>query len=1335
MKLKSYRFSWILFSLIVLSPLTALAQATALYVFNSDLQEFEAAPFGSGATEVFYESTGGNSGTGAMRLELNQSAPWGFVFNDTNVPVTDWSSFQTISFYGRTDTVVSDNTIEIQFVESNGEIWKQDLTFEPTTSFQKVEVNLTPTFGDSIDGGFEVEFGVDWTMDLSSIIAVRFMARPSSATSPSRVSYFIDDVELNATPSAEDSDLVHDFTLRSPNSLDGVVADDAGANTLYFTGITDPRSFVPGIPGGVKESSLVGLMQRRTVDAGPDALSVAGQYWYESLVPDPNPDNLSVDLNSYESIGFFIRVGSTTTTGEAPSVPIIIKSDNPGSNAGFQSKAAAASHVLGGGGLSTEWRWVQIPIVDFIGSADKSAITAIQVSAQSNASGPFEPTGWNVDFWIDDIYLMANDVFPVPPPSNSFEDNFESYTTGGTVDGDTNGTWFKIVGPRDSSTGEVIPDVNVGITGVDTIVGTRSLSIASEISGEDGVSSWFVGARAPVSLDFSKDAFENIGDDEDEYYEYRLGKIIFEAEFRTRVFYKDEQGNNVYLPDLAGFPVEFSIQDTDCKEGSDDCEYAGARRFLVWGKGDGTKRILKKSLAQGEIGVDNAYKGDIDLNWNEEFNIVVVTSSDLTDLVDLNDFAIPAEEGPFTVEVYIDNVSLYIDEQQATPAASVDILAFDSDVPQLGETVQESDKVKMIKFPAEGEATGPVLPGVRYHKENEKVRVAWQAPNLNENNSWWIQVYADNSSNPTVHGLAHSEYTGVSLPLKYSASDGQYGVTTGSGVRRLESTDPGLSDYAWDFEFRSVLNKDALSGSEVGRLKTETALAQTTGPAAASGGERAFWLGLDVPSLVFNGNYATTLVVELVSGPSFASIDTYQVDKVGQVEGVKNILLQGDQTTKPFSVTLLALDAEGLVVGDYNGNGLASLEWKLGETTLQSITDANDVNFINGRAEVWFAEQTETLSVGDVTELTVTSTADALINTSAVIRVVDGSGAADELSFIDRLRSPTGLIASDIGFENHHLYTNALAAFMYMHAGRYADAKIIFDRINPQQHANGTFPNSFRRSGAVLDGATFNGNQAWYLMALTYYAATADGYAGEYDSVMVNLADYLVERQQSLDSNSDPNDDGAIPFDDEDRDPPVKISTEHQTEAYAALNNAHNLGLTSLRDYNYQTAANLVRDFAMRELYVDPYFQTGYNDSTISTDAQTFTNLAFGPIVGATNITGALGYVYDNMQRTGTVNDATYSGTVWFEGDTGIWLEGFAQLGAAYKIIANNTTLANEILDAMDPMQDPSGGFQTFSDGYMSEEDDDTDETLPAVPATAWRYFHIVGFNPYALPE
>ena len=376
------------------------------------------------------------------------------------------------------------------------------------------------------------------------------------------------------------------------------------------------------------------------------------------------------------------------------------------------------------------------------------------------------------------------------------------------------------------------------------------------------------------------------------------------------------------------------------------------------------------------------------------------------------------------------------------------------------------------------------------------------------------------------------------------------------------------------------------------------------------------------------------------------------------------------------------------------------------------------------------------------------------------------------------------------GSTRSHLYTDALAITAFTHAGVYGApafgvapdpkwtryAHDILETITPYQQKIGRFPNWFDLSDKTLISdpkVSPSGNNSWFLVALGYYTLhTGDR---SFEESLRRLADYIVDYAQS--TGGVEHCAGAIVFN---PIPPTGANqrwkthvgvAEHQTEAYVGLRLAARLfkERPELSD-KYNQAADRILSFVRHRLYnPDGWFNTAIDlhtgertDYPFATDPQTWGIMAFAkPLqdIYKFDVTPALDYAVrpdmygtpgtprpadptDNAQKAAgwdVVMGQWLPGTVWLQGDKGIWLEGTAQLGCSLNYAAKLynrpewKAQAQKVFDAMSGMQHPSGGFQTFSDNFLcaSEGDSPIGENRPAVIAAVWRYFHMVDVNPY----
>ncbi len=172
---------------------------------------------------------------------------------------------------------------------------------------------------------------------------------------------------------------------------------------------------------------------------------------------------------------------------------------------------------------------------------------------------------------------------------------------------------------------------------------------------------------------------------------------------------------------------------------------------------------------------------------------------------------------------------------------------------------------------------------------------------------------------------------------------------------------------------------------------------------------------------------------------------------------------------------------------------------------------------------------------------------------------------------------------------------------------------------------------------------------------------------------------------------------------------------------------------------------------------VSTFFHTGlenlqgrFTTSNLAVDAQTWTFLAFRNEFKQQfnqDISTALNYFENNLLSTWTLNGEVLNGSVWFQNDSGIWLEGMAQYGVMRSVWENEGNTCTDscltsatLLNTMSKMQQSDGGLQTFSTGYRANTENPIGsapppvfvfDATPEVVATAWRYFHIENFNPF----
>ncbi len=418
----------------------------------------------------------------------------------------------------------------------------------------------------------------------------------------------------------------------------------------------------------------------------------------------------------------------------------------------------------------------------------------------------------------------------------------------------------------------------------------------------------------------------------------------------------------------------------------------------------------------------------------------------------------------------------------------------------------------------------------------------------------------------------------------------------------------------------------------------------------------------------------------------------------------------------------------------------------------------------------------------------------------ADIQIRSSSEGLDELDFVlGLINSDSGLVRSEIDGTSATLYVNALAVIMFTHAETqgYIDngfdyAKQIIGKMNKQQfdqvkdqngnvvdhELKGAFTSSFdintgkNNTGDNISSERIrNGNNAWYLLALSYYTIITDD--NSFVSNIKALADYLTIRGQQneteIDGRNVARTFGAIkhgfnlPATENSGYMALEnITTEHQNESYAGLLYASKISAIEFsKRQTYAESARKIFEFTFNSLYnpnhqslvnptdISPFFHTGLTDLEgavnpafpPSMDAQTWTYLAFGNRFRkrfCTDISDVLDYAKNQLFSSGQVSGQAFDGGVWYNGDSGIWLEGMAQLGLAFLVASNESggsasdvDNANDVFDTQSKMQKSDGGLQTFSDGYIANTESAGNQTRSAAVTTVWRYFHAENFNPF----
>jgi hypothetical protein len=192
---------------------SAVAQTSVLFSFESgSVAEWDHWSYDS---QLEAQGTIVHAGSYAMKYrhcegESRYATAW------APPPEMDWSSYNRIRYWARSDVDTGQNTVKIKLQEDDGEEWIQKEGTLLDSTFQEVIAVLSS----SETNGFQVATGVDWTLDLSAVTNVSLVFDAQDTHLPYYVYYYIDDIdlvyyeapkiaEITSTPSAVDFGVVH----------------------------------------------------------------------------------------------------------------------------------------------------------------------------------------------------------------------------------------------------------------------------------------------------------------------------------------------------------------------------------------------------------------------------------------------------------------------------------------------------------------------------------------------------------------------------------------------------------------------------------------------------------------------------------------------------------------------------------------------------------------------------------------------------------------------------------------------------------------------------------------------------------------------------------------------------------------------------------------------------------------------------------------------------------------------------------------------------------------------------------------------------------------------
>jgi hypothetical protein len=324
-----------------------------------------------------------------------------------------------------------------------------------------------------------------------------------------------------------------------------------------------------------------------------------------------------------------------------------------------------------------------------------------------------------------------------------------------------------------------------------------------------------------------------------------------------------------------------------------------------------------------------------------------------------------------------------------------------------------------------------------------------------------------------------------------------------------------------------------------------------------------------------------------------------------------------------------------------------------------------------------------------------------------------------------KMESPrTGLLASYAGIPDTdpmaryikgraYTYDQALAAIALTAAGRKTEASRILTALMIAEIPTGLLGFAYALEDGKEDHpTTYAGSLAWAGEACLFYEKRTK------DAQFRPMAERIAKRLLSW---TDPAT-GLIRGGQRSPENPIRwISTEHNLDAYFFL-----------RDLGKLEEANRIKEGILKHLWVEDrgLFKRGLNDSVPVLDTQVWGGLFLLAIGQKEKAQSVRSTITEGFLKKGSLSDGiSVEGYAPYVMDELVWAEGSLGVALLDRRLGD-TKPADEIVQQILKLRDPSGGFRASSRRVRSRipDDDSTHTTFPHVAATAW--FLIQALNP-----
>ena len=328
-------------------------------------------------------------------------------------------------------------------------------------------------------------------------------------------------------------------------------------------------------------------------------------------------------------------------------------------------------------------------------------------------------------------------------------------------------------------------------------------------------------------------------------------------------------------------------------------------------------------------------------------------------------------------------------------------------------------------------------------------------------------------------------------------------------------------------------------------------------------------------------------------------------------------------------------------------------------------------------------------------------------NATELAAVTPSAAAVKAYNWIVSVGYSNGLYNSQTGLSNVcYTYDQAVAVYAFIAQNDMTRAYNLLKKLKSLQNSSGFWYTAYNKSSKVAESEKWLGPVAWTVMAAGYYKKVTG--STEFDAMAKKALNWCLTCSNSDGSLYTKSSEGKY------------TSTEENQDAYAAL-----------KAFGYNTQAAKVLNYLKTKVWKssENRWLVGPDDTTAFLDVNPWGVQSLGS-QGPVNYLKALDYNMNKMRLKKTLNSITVDGFD-FNGDKDdVWLEGTAQMAAAF-YTAGRATDGDYFVNEIIKFQKSNGGI-TYSMAGGSTGDGWNMPKTEALSSTGWFIIAVNKINPFA---